>query len=165
MKLRFLLPLFAAVLLVGCRGNSGDSVAPPSDVKAVVGDGIAGITWTPQFGVEYLAFASNNPNLTTQNWTDAGIAGFAILNAGTKTVPPALICNSSAGIAPNGLSYYFTVDAHTGSAPGGPGSRIVKATTRSAGGAGTWSVGTPIGVNVNGISYAAIKTCTSDALP
>ena len=128
-KLRFLVPLFAAAALVGCLGNSGDSISPPSDVQPVVGDGIAGITWTPGFGVVYLAFGSTNPSLTTQNWTDPGIAGFAVLNAGTKSTPPALVC----GVA-NGLSYYFTVDAHTGSAPGGAGSRTVGATPRSAGG-------------------------------
>ena len=160
MNLRFLVPLFAAATLVGCLGNSGDSTSPPSDVKAVVGDGIAGITWTPLFGVEYLAFGSNNPSLTTQNWTDPGIGGFAVLNAGTKSVPPALVCG-----VPNGLSYYFTVDAHTGSAPGGAGSRTVNATPRSAGGAGTWSAGTPIGVNINGIGYATITTCLSSELP
>jgi hypothetical protein len=125
-----------------------------------MGDGIAGITWMPQFGIEYLAFGSNNPSVTTTNWTDPGIAGFAILNAGTKSIPPALLCN-----VPNGLSFYFTVDAHTGTAPGGPGSRTVKATPRAAGGAGSWSVGTPIGVNINGIGYAAITTCLSTGLP
>ena len=165
MKLRFLFPFFAAAELAGCLGNSGDPASPPGDAKAVVGDGIAGITWTPQPGIEYLAFGANNPNLTTQNWTDVGIAGFAILNGGTKTVPPALLCNSFAGSAPNGLSYYFTVNAHTGTAPGGPGSPTVKATPRSAGGAGTWSVGTATGVNINGAGYAVITTCLPAALP
>lgn len=164
MNLRFLVPLFAATL-AGCLGNSGDAAAPPTDIKAVEGDGIAGITWTPLYGIVYLAFGSNSPNLTTQNWTDPAIAGFAILNGGTKTIPPALLCNSSAGAAPNGLSYYFTVNAHTGTAPGGPGSRTVKATPRAAGGAGTWTVGTPIGVNINGIGYAVITTCLPTELP
>jgi len=163
-NLRFLVPLLATAL-AGCLGNSGDPAAPPADIKTVEGDGIAGITWAPLYGIEYLAFGSTNPKLTTQNWTDPAIAGFAILNAGTKTIPPALLCNSSAGASPNGLSYYFTVDAHTGSAPGGTGSRTVKATPRAAGGAGTWTAGAPIGVNINGITYAVITTCLPNALP
>ncbi len=160
MNLRFLFPLIAATALAGCLGNTGDSESPPGDVKPVVGDGIAGITWTAQPGVEYLAFYSTNSNLTTLNFSDPGIAGSPWLNAGTKTVPPALLC-----FAPNGLNYYFTVDAHTGTAPGGPGSPAVKATARSAGGAGTWSVGTPIGVNINGVGHAFITTCLPAALP
>jgi hypothetical protein len=164
-KLRFLVPFFAAVALAGCIGNSGDSAPPPNDITAVVGDGIAGITWRPQPDIVYLAFGSTNPDLTVQNWTDAGIAGFAILNGGTKTVPPAVICNTNPGIAPNGLSYYFTVDAHTGSAPAGAGSRTVQATPRAAGGAGTWTLGTPIGVNINGVGYATITTCLPTGLP
>jgi hypothetical protein len=159
-NLRLLVPFFAAAALAGCLGNSGDSAPPPPDVKAVMGDGIAGATWTPLFGVVYLAFYSNNPSVTTTNWTDPGIAGASLLNAGTKTTPPALLCN-----VPNGLSYYFVVDAHTGTSPGGPGSRTVKATTRAAGGAGSWTAGTPIGVNINGIGYAAITTCLLTELP
>ena len=80
MKLRYLLPLFAAsAVLSACLGNSGNPVAPPSDIRPVVGDGIAGIEWTPQLGVSYLAFASTNASLTTQNWTSIG---FALLNGG-----------------------------------------------------------------------------------
>ena len=157
-KLRYLLPLFAAsAVLSGCLGNSGNPVAPPSDIRPVVGDGIAGIEWTPQLGVSYLAFASTNASLTTQNWTSIG---FALLNGGTSTVPPALLCNAT-----NGLTYYFTVDAHTGTAPGGPGSPLITATARSAGGAGTWNVGAPAGLNVNGVGYAAITTCLESGKP
>jgi len=76
-----------------------------------------------------------------------------------------LLCNTEAGVAPNGLPYYFTVDAHTGTSPGGTGSPSVTATARSAGGQGTWSLGTPVGVSLNGVGYAALTTCLPTGLP
>jgi hypothetical protein len=164
-NLRFLLPLSATAVLAGCLGNSGDPSAPPANVRPVVGDGIAGVAWTPQLGVTYLAFGSTNAALTTLNWTNAGIGGFALLNGGTDSVPPALLCNNVPGVAPNGLAYYFTVDAHTGTAPGGTGSPTISATPRPAGGAGTWSVGTPVGININGVGYASLTTCQPSGLP
>lgn len=165
MNLRFLLPFSATAALVACIGNSGSASAPPADVRPVVGDGIAGIAWTPQLAVTYLAFASTNPALTTLNWDNQGINGFAILNAGTDSVPPALLCNNLPGISPNGLPYYFTVDAHTGTAPGGSGSPTITVTPRAAGGAGTWSFGNPLGINMNGVGYAAFTTCQASSLP
>jgi len=131
----------------------------------VMGDGIVGITWMPIFGVNYMAFTSTNPALTTLNWTDAGIGGFAILNGGTSSVPPALLCDAIPGEAVNGLPYYFTVDAHTGTSPGGAGSPTVMALARSAGGNGTWRVGTPMGTNLNGVGYATIEPCLPNSLP
>jgi hypothetical protein len=168
-ELRFLSPLFAA-LLAGCLGNTGNPVAPPSDVTKVEGDGIAGITWTPQLGITYLTFAANNPSLTTNNWTSQAVGGFAILNAGTSTVPPALVCNSQAGFVPNGLDYYFTVTAHTGTAPGGGGSPTMKATPRPAGGllpdgTNSWKTGTAIGKAINDVVYGTITSCLSFSLP
>ncbi|HEX4598903.1 MAG TPA: hypothetical protein VH278_14005 [Burkholderiaceae bacterium] len=165
MNLRFLLPFAAALVLVGCLGNSGSSAPPPADIKPVAGDGIAGITWSPQLGVTYIAFGATNPALTSLNWTDTGIGGFALLNGGTSSVPPALLCNSFAAISPNGLAYYFTVDAHTGTSPGGSGSPTITVTPRPSGGAGTWSVGTPVGSHINGVGYAAFTTCQPSGLP
>jgi hypothetical protein len=164
-NLRFLLPFSATAALAACLGNTGSSSAPPVDIRPVVGDGIAGVAWAPELGVTYMAFGSTNPALTTLNWTDPGIGGFAILNGGTSSVPPALLCNSFAGIAPNGLTYYFTVDAHTGTAPGGGGSPTIAVTPRPSGGAGTWSVGTPVGRQINGVGYAAFTTCQPSGLP
>jgi hypothetical protein len=126
----------------------------------VVGDGIVGITWTPLPDVSYLVFGSNNPNLTTLNWLDPGINGFALNNLGTKAEPPAFYCGAT-----NGIDYYFTVDAHSGTAPGGPGSPAVKTTARSAGSAGLWTLGIPIGANMTGVSYAAITGCVSAGAP
>ncbi len=171
MRFRTLIPVLAVASLAGCLGNTGDSQPPPSDVAAVAGDGIAGITWTPQLGISYLAFGATNPNLTTTNWTDLSIAGFAILNNGTNSTPPALVCNTSQGFAANGQPYYFTVDAHTGTAPGGPGSPTISATARPAGGllpngSNSWKPNaTPIGASVNAIGYASITTCLPNALP
>jgi hypothetical protein len=160
-----LIPIVATAALAGCLGNSGSSSAPPTNVMPVVGDGVAGITWDPQLDVTYMVFASTNPAVTSLNWTDANIGGFAILNAGTKSVPPALYCNTFPGAGVNGLPYYFTVDAHTGTAPGGNGSPTIAATARSAGGAGTWNVGSPLGVNINGVGYAVLTTCQPSSLP
>jgi len=168
--LRFLFPLFAATLLAGCLGNTGSPVGPPADVRKVEGDGVAGITWTPQLGITYLTFAANNPDLTTQNWTDPGIAGFAILNGGTSSVPPSLICNTVPGFVPNGLDFYFTVDAHTGTSPAGGGSPTMKVTPRPAGGlladgTNSWKMGTAIGAAINSLTFGTITTCLSNGLP
>jgi len=130
-----------------------------------MGDGIVGITWTPVLGVSYLTFGSTNPSVSTLNWTDPAIAGFALLNNGTSTTPPALLCNSVPGAAVNGQPYYFTVDAHSGTSPSGGGSPTMMAVGRSAGGNGTWRAGTPMGANLNGIGYASIEPCLSNALP
>jgi len=170
-RFRILFPAFAVASLVGCLGNTGDSQPPPSDVTPVAGDGIAGITWTPQLGISYLAFGATNPNLTTTNWTDLNIAGFAILNNGTNTTPPALVCNAAQGFAANGQPYYFTVDAHTGTAPGGPGSPTMQATPRAAGGllpngSNSWKRNpTAIGAAANALAYTTVTTCLPNALP
>jgi len=146
--------------LAGCLSNTGDSVPPPTGIKAVVGDGYAGLSWNSELGVSYLVFGSINPNLTTLNWLDPGINGFALNNLGTDAQPPDLLCNAT-----NGQDYYFTISAHTGTAPGGPGSPVVRATARAAGGAGTWILGTPIGTNINGAGYAGISGCSANAAP
>jgi hypothetical protein len=160
-KFRFLFPILAAsAALAGCLGNSGDSLPPPNGIQPVIGDGIVGVTWTSLADVSYLVFGSTNPNLTTLNWLDAGIAGFAVNNQGTKAQPPAFLCGAT-----NGIDFYFTIDAHSGTAPGGPGSPVVKATGRSAGSAGLWTLGMPIGANVNGVGYAAITGCVSTGAP
>jgi len=169
-SLRILFPLFAAALLAGCLGNTGNPVGPPADVTKVEGDGVAGITWTPVLGITYLTFAATSPALTTQNWTDPSVAGFAILNGGTSSVPPSLVCNTVPGFVPNGLDYYFTVDAHTGTSPAGGGSPTMRATPRPAGGllpdgTNSWKMGTAIGAAINSLTYGQITTCLSNGLP
>jgi len=166
-KPRLLICLFAATVgLAGCLGNSGSSTSPPPDVRAISGDGIAGVYWTPQFGVNYLVIGSTNPNVTPQNWTQLSIAGFAIVNNNSNgTSPPGLLCNGGPGYAVNGLTYFFTVTAHTGTSPGGPGSPLISVTPRPAGGPGTWSVGSPMTAPVNGVGYAVITTCLASGGP
>jgi len=127
-------------------------------VQAVSGDGIAGVTWTSEADQVYLVFGSNNPALTTTNWLDVGIGGFPLNNYGTKAQPPSLVCNAG-----NGLDYFFTVDARTGTAPGGVGSPDVTATPRSAG--SKWAAGTGMGATINGTGYATITTCLPTGLP
>jgi hypothetical protein len=158
-KSRFLFTLLAAGTgLTGCIGNSGDPSAAPPDVQAVSGDGIAGVTWTPVIDQVYMVFASTNPALTTQNWTDPAINGFPLNNQGNKAQPPALLC----GVA-NGVDYFFTVNAHTGTAPGGVGSPDVSATPRLAG--STWTAGAAMGANISGVGFATITTCLPYAMP
>jgi hypothetical protein len=166
-KLRFLICLVTAgVGLAGCLGNSGSSSPPPLDARAVVGDGIAGAYWTPQFGVNYLLIGSTNPNVTPQNWTQLAIAGFAIVNNNSNgTTPPGILCNGGPGFAVNGLTYYYTITAHTGTSPGGPGSPLITVTPRAAGGPGSWSTGSPMSAPVNGVGYTPISTCLSSAPP
>ncbi|HEV3019585.1 MAG TPA: hypothetical protein VGY49_11240 [Burkholderiaceae bacterium] len=161
MRLRFLLPLgCAGAVLCGCLGNSGDPQNSPAGIQAMSGDSIAGLTWNSKAGVTYYVFVATNPALTALNWSDANIAGFPLNNQGSKAQPPALLC--SAG---NGQSYYFTVDAHTGTAPGGPGSPAILATARPAGGPGTWRPGNPIGANINAVGYATLNLCGANSGP
>jgi hypothetical protein len=154
---RILLPILVALALSGCLGNTGDPQPPPTNVAPVAGDGVVGVTWAPVFNVSYLAFGSTNPALNTSNFANIG---FPIVNASPWSRPPALLCNAT-----NGITYYFTVDARTGSAPGGPGSPVVTAIGRSAGDAGSWKLGLPMGVGINGVGYGAITLCQPNALP
>ena len=161
MKFQFLFPfLVGGAALSGCLGNSGESLPPPTGIKPVVGDGIVGVTWTSEPDVSYLVFGSTKPNLTTLNWLDAGIAGFALNNQGTKAQPPTFLCG-----APNGATYYFVIDAHTGTAPGGASSPAMPATGRSAGGQGLWALGAAIGTNIDGVGYAATTACVPFGVP
>lgn len=166
----------ACAALAGCLGNSGTSLPPPSDVTPIVGDGMAGVKWTPQVGVNYLAVAATTPTLTIQNWADAAINGFALINLGSISFPPTLFCNNnylgaqSPGAAVNGLAYYFTVDAHTGTSPGGSGSPVVQSIPRPAGGVvngvNTWSPGTPMPTGgIQGAGYAPLSVCLPSGPP
>jgi len=155
-KLRVLLPLlFVGASLAGCLGNSGSALPPPNGINSVEGDSIAGVSWIMEPGVSYMTFGGTSPQLTTLNWaTNISIGGFA-LNAGNGgAVSPAVLCS-----VPNGNPYYFTIDAHSGTSPGGPGSPVVGSTARPAGGAGTWTPGNFIGTRINGIGYATYTTC------
>jgi len=135
-------------------------MSSPTGVQAVSGDGISGLTWNSQSGVTYYVFGATNPDLTALNWTEASIGGFPLNNLGSKAQPPALLCSPA-----NGLGYYFTVDAHSGTSPGGPGSPVVAATARGAGDAGTWGAGTPIGANINAVGYGTLTRCLANGPP
>jgi hypothetical protein len=154
---RFLLLVLAAAALPGCLGNSGSSQPPPTGVTPIVGDNVVGVTWAPLFGVSYLAFGSTSPALNTDNFATVG---FPIVNASPWSRPPVVLCNAT-----NGIAYYFTVNARTGTSPGGPGSPVVTTTGRSAGGLGSWKLGLPIGVNINSVGYGTITLCQANALP
>ncbi len=158
MKFRIpLLGLAACAALAGCIGNNGDSLPPPTGVQPISGDGYVGVSWASQVGVEYYVFAANNPSLTPSNFADTAINGFPLNNFGTAQ-PPDIFCGAA-----NGLDYFFTITAHTGSAPGGPGSPDVLAVARPAG--SSWRIGGAIAGAINGIGYAQTTTCLPYALP
>lgn len=146
--------------MCGCLGNSGNPSDAPTGVQAVIGDSMAGVTWNSQADQTYYVFGSLNPALTTLNWTDANIAGFPLNNLGSKAQPPALLCSAS-----NDQSFYFTIDAHSGTAAGGTGSPVVQATARPAGGAGTWRPGNTIVANISSVGYATLTRCLPNGPP
>jgi hypothetical protein len=160
----FPIVLLAAAALPGCLSNTGDSLPAPTGIQAIVGDGVAGISWTRVPGASYFVFGSTNPNLTANNWTNPGINGFALNNQGTTASSPALVCSNPAvpGAVPNGQDYYFVITAHTGTSPGGPSSPAIKATPRAAG--AFWSLGTPLGAAANGAAYVEITACNPAGL-
>jgi hypothetical protein len=158
-RLRFIFTLCVSAALCGCLGNTGNSLPSPTSVHGISGDSISGLTWNSQAGAVYYVFGSNNPGLTALNWTDANIGGFPLNNLGSTAQPPALLCSAA-----NGLTYYFTVDAHTGTAPGGTGSPVVQGTGRPAAGVNTWRAGNAIGANINGVGYATLTRCLTNGL-
>lgn len=135
-----------AVWLSAC-GSSGDALDPPPGVTATASDGRVILTWNAEPGVEYWAFSASDPSLTSTNWLNLR-NGLAVVDA----LPPLNVC----GLV-NGRQYWFTVNARTGSAGGGPGSPTISATPRPAG--DTWAAGTPLGAPLSGLGYTVLTTC------
>ncbi len=131
---------------------------PPTGVQTYGGDGAVSLVWTPQPGVEYWVFHAQDPSLsTTGNWTNLLAAG-VIENAATPTILCGLINN------PSPPSYFpptfFSINARTGTAAGGPGSALVSANPRPAGGPeAPWVPGTTIPASFTAITYGAITPC------
>lgn len=109
-------------LLIAC-GGKGHSAAPPSDLMVEAGDTQVVLTWTPVPGVEYWAWSSTQPNVSTQTCMQS--TGCNIM---TKATSPFAVTGLT-----NGTAYSFTVNARTDSGPGGPGASPVAATPRLAG--------------------------------
>lgn len=127
MSLHKVIGCLSLVSLLAACGGKGHSAAPPTDLKVEAGDTQVVLTWTPTPGVEYWAWSSPHPDVTTQGCMQA--TGCNIM---TKASPPFAVTGLT-----NGTAYSFTVNARTDSGPGGPGASAVSATPRLA--AQTWS--------------------------
>jgi len=156
-RIATLVSIIASVALGGCVGNSGSPAPPPAGVQTYAGDGTISLTWNVVPGDEYWVFYAQDPTLSTSNWTTLLDAG-ALVNAGM----PSILCNQINNPNPTSLfpQMFFTVDARTGSSPGGPGSSLVSASPRPAGGpASPWVIGPTIPANVTALGYGAISSC------
>lgn len=159
MKSRFVLPATLVTLgLCGCLGNSGNSSSPPQGVRAYAGDASLSVTWVTDPGVSYWVFHAQSPLLSTaDNWANLLYAG-VLVNTGS----PATICGQINNPSPTPIfpATYFSVNGRTGSAPGGPGSALVSAAPRPAGGPDApWITGTTIPSPVSAIGYAPVTGC------
>jgi hypothetical protein len=145
---RVLAAVMVSFLLAGCnQWSKGSSAAPPTDVKAVPGDGVIVVTWTMASNVEYWLFYGPTPGITTTNWTDPGRGAQVIRGATSPAVFSGLV---------NGTTYSFTINGRTDGGPGGDGSPSISAVPRLAGAA--WTVGGPIAglSDLHGVTYGAV---------
>ena len=145
-------PAVLVFALAAC-GGGGDSSPPPANVVATAGDNYIQVRWDAAAGVDYFVFTAVDASLTTLNWLNLP-GGAAYVNV----VPPLTLCAHI-----NGQPRWFTVNGRTGSAPGGPGSPVVSATPRSAGGA--WSGGATLADDLGAIGFAGSTTCQRSGLP
>lgn len=157
-----------ALTLCGCLGNTGSPAPAPSGVQAWPGDGVISITWQDNPTIDYWIFYAQDPELTTVNW-------YNLLNANDveDTTSPTIICGLINNPDPQYYypAYFFTLNARTGTAPGGIGSQLVSAAPRPAGGSATngqqgsaepaapWISGASIPANIAGMGYASITSC------
>jgi hypothetical protein len=157
-KSRFLIPqVLVSVLISGCLGNSGDPSQPPSNVQVHQGDGALSLTWDFNPALTYNIFYAQDPTLTTVNWTTLLGAG-AVDNAGSPTILCSRINNPD--FTPIFPQIFFTVDAHSGTAPGGNGSGLVAGAARPAGGPDApWIAGPTLPIQVSGLGYAPVTGC------
>ena len=158
-KSRFALPAALVTLgLSGCLGNSGNSSSAPQGVQAFGGDASISVTWPMESGISYWVFHAQSPLLSTAgNWSTLLYAGVTV-NASS----PSTICGQINNPTPTVLfpATYFSVNGRTGSSAGGPGSSLVSAVPRPAGGPDApWITGTTIPSPVSAIGYGAITNC------
>lgn len=146
--LNLILFVLTTLLLAGCLGGKsevfqfGSSAAPPSNLKAVAGDGEVTLTWNSQPGVEYWVFYAPGEGVTTDNWDTRG--GQALPKATSPYTVPFL---------KNGQLYSFTVNARIDGGPGGPGAPSITATPRSLGDDWSDNGPRPAPGNLNAIIY------------
>ncbi len=162
MKSRFALPaIFVTLGLCGCLGNSGNATAPPQGVQAFAGDSSVSVTWAADPTVNYWVFHAQSPQLSidNSNWANLLFAGVLV-----DASSPAIVCSqiNNPNPPPDNVfpAIYFSVNGRTGTAPGGPGSPLVSATPRPAGGPDApWITGATIPSPLTAIGYATATGC------
>jgi hypothetical protein len=149
----FIMVLVATMLLVGCGASSAPSTAP-TNVKAVVGDGVITLTWDGP-DVPYFVWGAQGNSVTVGCNSNCTTVQNASSPWVITSVPLLINGVEAAQQLFNNLPYSFTINvAPNGTTPGGPGSPSVTATPRLAGGAGTWSVGNPLSTqDLHGVAY------------
>ncbi len=159
--------------LCGCLGNSGSPMAPPTDVAVYPGDAAVSITWNDVPSVQYWLFYAQDPTVTPFNLDNNNTP---LLNFG-YTVPassPTILCNGlqhtiinqSLSVGAGFPAYYFTINARTGTAKGGPGSPPVSGVPRpAAGNNAPWTAGASIPATVNALGYIPLTSCGYSGLP
>ncbi|WP_085317997.1 beta propeller repeat protein [Derxia lacustris] len=142
-----------AAALAACGGGGGSSVAPPTDLAATGGDGRIVSTFTAQSGVTYWLFYARDASLNKDNWITL-TGSNALVDVGSPQVACSLY---------NDLSTWLAVDARTSGGKGGDFSKVVRADTRSAGGSGSWKALATAPAALNGLAFAAERTCPVNA--
>lgn len=145
--------LVLSVLVASCGGN-GHSVAPPTDFAVQdLGDTQVTLNWTAQPGVDYWVWFAPGTAMTALNYDKT-----TGVNAWTNVTPPFTLKGTKSGLAlVNGTNYSFTINARTGSAPGGAPAGIVTAAPRLAG--EKWTAGPDVkGHTVRAVSFTTLTT-------
>lgn len=140
----------AAVLfatLAACS-NSGDSAPPPTGVTATPGDGRIVLSWDSEPGIEYWVFGAADPGVTVDNWSKLP-ESFGQIRARN----PQPLCALT-----NGTEYWATINARTGTSPGGPGTEAVGASPRMAG--EQWST-RALPTAIKGLGFALVDYCST----
>lgn len=155
----------AALILCSCLGNSGSPTAPPTGIRTYSGDSLVSITWDDDPVINYWVFHAQDPTLDigNQDWTSLLGAG-AVENTGS----PVVLCGQVNNPSPTGYfpAIFFSINARTGSAPGGNGSALVSAVPRPAGGPqAPWILGGAIPSSVNGLAYGPVTSCGYSGRP
>jgi photosystem II stability/assembly factor-like uncharacterized protein len=142
--LALIIVIVASMFMAGCRG-SGSSAPAPTNVKVVVGDTSATISWDMLPGVDYWVFKAAGADVTPLS-----CYGMPQCQMITHAVSPLLVT----GLA-NGTLYSLTVNGRIDGGAGGQGSPSIQATPRLAG--ATWTVGNALGAyDLHGIAHSSI---------
>ena len=137
---RVILFSVASSLLLACSKGETPPEAP-SNVQASAGDQRVELSWTPESGADYWAFASSDPTLSLNNWTT---------QTNAKVVRNIRSPGAVTGLT-NGVTYYFIINGRNRAGAGGDASQVVSATPRAAG--DTWSAGTLVtGTNLRAVA-------------